>query len=86
MLLEDTVANLPPAAALGMTTVLIDEHEQPNPLADYVVPDIVAAVDVANRLVAPAASTLGKRRGRDKSPSGMRTRRRLVSPNPLPDR
>lgn len=47
LLIEDTVNNLPPARALGMTTILVDEHEQPNALADYVVPDIVAAVELA---------------------------------------
>ena len=55
MLIEDTVVNLPPARELGMTTILIDEHEQPNPLADYVVSDIVAAVEVARQLSTPRA-------------------------------
>ncbi len=53
MLLEDTPQNLPPAVALGMTTILIDEQEQPNSMADYVVPDVVAAVEVAQQLIAP---------------------------------
>jgi putative hydrolase of the HAD superfamily len=50
MLLEDTAKNLPPAAALGMTTILIDEQERPDPVANYVVPDVVAAVEIAMRL------------------------------------
>ncbi len=43
MLLEDTVANLGPAKALQMTTILISDEVVEHPLADYVVSDIVAA-------------------------------------------
>ena len=52
---------MPPAAALGMTTILIDEDERPTPLADYVVPDVVAAVEVAKRLGGPAVPTLASK-------------------------
>ena len=45
--LEDTLCNLRPARALGMTTILIDESPQHNGSdADYVVPDILAALRV----------------------------------------
>jgi putative hydrolase of the HAD superfamily len=62
LLIEDTVNNLPPARARGMTTILVDEGEQPQPLADYVVPDIVAAVEIARRLIG-APSPRAPRRG-----------------------
>jgi putative hydrolase of the HAD superfamily len=63
MLVEDTAQNLPPAVALGMTTILIDEQERPNPVAGYVVPDIVAAVEIAQQLVAPAEAPRKNGRG-----------------------
>jgi len=45
--LEDTICNLRPARALGMATILIDEAPQHNGSdADYVVPDILAALRV----------------------------------------
>ena len=66
MLLEDTSNNLRPAKQLGMTTILIDEHGQPNELADFVVPDVVAAVEVANRLTAPALPPARRTRARDR--------------------
>ena len=50
LMIEDTARNLVPAAELGMTTILIAEDGQANPLADFVVPDVVAAVEVAHRL------------------------------------
>jgi putative hydrolase of the HAD superfamily len=56
MFIEDTARNLPPAAALGMTTVLVADPPEPTPLADYVVSDVVAAVELAQRLVAPERS------------------------------
>ncbi|CAA9227529.1 MAG: hypothetical protein AVDCRST_MAG26-818 [uncultured Chloroflexia bacterium] len=59
MLLEDTIANLRPAKALRMTTILIAEEQAQQPLADYVVPDVVAAVELAQQLVKPP----GPRRG-----------------------
>ena len=66
MLIEDTANNLGPAKQLGMTTILIDDQEQPHDLADYVVPDVVAAVEVANRLTAPALPSARRARGRDR--------------------
>ena len=51
MFIEDTAQNLPPAAQLGMTTVLIDDELQASPLAHFVVPDVVAAVELAQRLI-----------------------------------
>jgi putative hydrolase of the HAD superfamily len=52
LLIEDTAKNLVPATQFGMTTVLISEELQDSPLADYVVPDVVAAVELAQRLIA----------------------------------
>jgi putative hydrolase of the HAD superfamily len=43
--IEDTAKNLEPARALGMTTILVGEAP-PAHMADYVVPDILAAVRV----------------------------------------
>lgn len=48
---EDTAHNLVPAAQLGMTTILISGDLTVSPLADYVVPDVVAAVDLIRRLL-----------------------------------
>jgi putative hydrolase of the HAD superfamily len=64
MLIEDTPRNLPPAVRLGMTTVLIDERAQPAPLADYVVPDVLAAVQVAQRLCVPSLPAARPKRAR----------------------
>ncbi|MFN8505749.1 pyrimidine 5'-nucleotidase [Kouleothrix sp.] len=51
MLVEDTAKNLPPARALGMTTVLVGEaDERAAALADYVVPDVLAATRLAIEL------------------------------------
>jgi len=48
LLVEDTAKNLAPARALGMTTILIAEPGADNAaLADYVVPDVLAAIRVA---------------------------------------
>jgi putative hydrolase of the HAD superfamily len=51
ILVEDTPQNLPPARALGITTILVGE---PSPadaaLADYVTPDVLAAVRIALEL------------------------------------
>lgn len=49
---EDTPQNLVPAHLLGMTTILLrDEPSDPDhPLADYVVPDILAALGVLKEL------------------------------------
>lgn len=46
ILVEDTPRNLPPARALGITTILIAD-EDPQGLADYLVPDVLAAIRVA---------------------------------------
>jgi putative hydrolase of the HAD superfamily len=48
ILVEDTAKNLPPARALGMTTILVGEPPaEPNGTIDYVVPDVLEAVRVA---------------------------------------
>jgi putative hydrolase of the HAD superfamily len=57
ILVEDTPQNLPPARALGMTTILVGE---PTPaalaLADHVVSDVLAAVRIALDLERDEAS------------------------------
>jgi putative hydrolase of the HAD superfamily len=53
LLIEDTAANLPPAARVGMTTILIDEQARSTELADYVVHDVHAAIEIAIQLAAP---------------------------------
>ena len=51
LLVEDTAKNLAPARALGMTTILIGEPgSDTSTLADYVVPDVLAAIRVALEL------------------------------------
>ena len=51
LLVEDTAKNLAPARALGMTTILIGEASPDSTaLADYVVPDVLAAIRVALEL------------------------------------
>ena len=62
MLLEDTPSNLPPAKDLGMTTILLSDDDAPHPLADYVVRDIVAAVELAQKLVGQPPRTRRKAR------------------------
>jgi len=48
LLVEDTAKNLAPAHALGMVTILIGEpNDETASLADYVVPDVLAAIRVA---------------------------------------
>ena len=52
ILVEDSPQNLPPARALGMTTILVGEpSESDAALADYVTPDVLAAVRIALGLV-----------------------------------
>jgi putative hydrolase of the HAD superfamily len=48
MLIEDTRQNLAPARELGMTTVLVGEPPagSADPLTDYVVPDVLAALRI----------------------------------------
>src|SRR5262249_55986827 len=51
ILVEDTAQNLPPARALGMTTILVGEPAGAEArLADHVVPDVLAAVRIALEL------------------------------------
>ena len=51
LLVEDTAKNLAPARALSMTTILVGEPDEINAdLADYVVPDVLAAIRVALEL------------------------------------
>jgi putative hydrolase of the HAD superfamily len=52
LLVEDSPQNLPPARALGMTTILVGEPSQADAaLADYVTPDVLAAVRIALKLM-----------------------------------
>ncbi len=52
ILVEDSPQNLPPAHALGMTTILVGEPSAAAAaLADYVTPDVLAAVRIAIGLV-----------------------------------
>lgn len=53
IMVEDILANLVPAKALGMTTILIDETMRETAGADHIVPDVVAGLEVAHRLVRP---------------------------------
>jgi putative hydrolase of the HAD superfamily len=51
ILVEDTAQNLPPARALGMTTILVGEPSAADAaLADQVVPDVLAAMRIALEL------------------------------------
>lgn len=54
IMIEDMAKNLPPAARLGITTILLDAPDQPRELADYVVADVLEAVELAGRLVSPS--------------------------------
>jgi putative hydrolase of the HAD superfamily len=49
LLIEDTPKNLPPARALGMSTILVGEPGGDS-AADYVVPDILAALRIVLEL------------------------------------
>jgi putative hydrolase of the HAD superfamily len=51
LMLEDSAHNLPPAKALGMTTMLVGELLPTHPDADYHVANILEALDVAQVLV-----------------------------------
>jgi putative hydrolase of the HAD superfamily len=51
IMIEDMAKNLPPAARLGITTILLESSEQQSELADYVVPDVLGAVELAGRLL-----------------------------------
>jgi putative hydrolase of the HAD superfamily len=52
LMLEDSAFNLPPAKALGMTTILIGETLPVRPDADYYVGNVLEALDIAQTLVA----------------------------------
>ena len=71
-LIEDTAQNLVPARQLDMTTILIADPPHSSELADYVVSDIVAALEVAQRLIAsrsPARRGPGRlHRGEEQRP------------------
>ncbi|HEY0602374.1 MAG TPA: pyrimidine 5'-nucleotidase [Herpetosiphonaceae bacterium] len=58
LLLEDTVLNLPPAKALGMTTILIAELPRDCDSADYQVQHVLAGLSIAQTLVEPHLSLL----------------------------
>jgi putative hydrolase of the HAD superfamily len=52
ILVEDSPQNLPPARALGMITILVGEPSDADAvLADYVTPDVLAAVRIALGLI-----------------------------------
>ncbi len=53
IMVEDMAKNLPPASRLGITTVLLDGPDQNAALADYVVPDVLRAVELVGRLASP---------------------------------
>lgn len=69
LLLEDTAANLDPAKALGMTTMLITPQPLDYAAADYQAPDVLAALRLAEPLVAPYL----KDQGRTGAPAHRRT-------------
>ncbi len=54
IMIEDMAKNLPPAARLGITTILLEGPDQPAELADHVVPDVLGAVELAGRLISPS--------------------------------
>ncbi len=53
IMIEDSRMNLPPAKALGMTTILIDETLTDPAGADYHVHTIIPALEIARQLLAP---------------------------------
>jgi putative hydrolase of the HAD superfamily len=62
ILVEDTAKNLPPARALGMTTILLAETSpEPHLAIDYVVPDVLAAVRLAIELARTRDDSYGTR-------------------------
>lgn len=56
IMVEDSLLNLPPAKTLGMTTILVAEEGGHTGSADYVVPHVMAALEVAAQLLATAES------------------------------
>jgi putative hydrolase of the HAD superfamily len=60
ILVEDTAKNLPPAHALGITTILVGEPSEADvALADHVVPDVLAAVRIALEIEARTSASAG---------------------------
>ena len=60
ILVEDSPQNLPPARALGMTTILVGQPSEADmALADYVTPDVLAAVRIALELEAQTSKIDG---------------------------
>ncbi len=53
IMIEDSAVNLPPAKALGMTTILVDETLANPAGADYHVHTIIPALEIARQLLAP---------------------------------
>lgn len=68
VMLEDSLANLPPAKALGMTTVLVDESQTVQTGADLIVPTIYAALSAVQALLDPALAGSAARRGHHAAP------------------
>lgn len=60
LLLEDTAQNLDPAKALGMKTVLISDRPVVYPTADYVVADVLTALELSKPLIAPRMTLVPK--------------------------
>jgi putative hydrolase of the HAD superfamily len=68
LLMEDTAHNLPPAKALGMTTMLICDAGQTCADADYVIEDLQSALSIAETLVQPEMTALPATGQRVKEP------------------
>lgn len=60
VLLEDTAINLDPAKALAMTTILISDVPCECPAADYIVPDILSALELTKPLIAQKMTLVAK--------------------------
>jgi putative hydrolase of the HAD superfamily len=54
LMLEDSAFNLPPAKALGMTTMLVGTHAPASPEINYRVADVLQALDIARSLTTPS--------------------------------
>lgn len=65
IMVEDTLSNLPPAATLGMVTILVDEDLTTTAGADYIVPNIISALRVAQELInTPKQASVNTKRRR----------------------
>lgn len=64
IMIEDTLDNLPPAKQLGMLTILVDESGTVQDGADYIVPDIIAALKIVQHLIDPALPQPKRRKTR----------------------